>query len=57
MDANNDSKTELVLVPRLPTKEMIEAAYWDALGEDAAGVWKAMIEAWLSSQERELGKR
>ena len=35
---------EMVLVPRNPTKEMIDAAWADALGEDAAGVWKSMID-------------
>jgi hypothetical protein len=36
---------EYVLVPRVPTKEMLKAAWADALGEDAAGVWRSMIEA------------
>jgi hypothetical protein len=40
----------MVLVPRRPTKEMIEAAYWAALDENAAGVWARMIEAWLQSK-------
>lgn len=44
----------MVLVPRVPTKEMIEAAWADAHAEDALGVWKSMIEAWLGSQKREL---
>jgi hypothetical protein len=37
----------MVLVPRIPTKEMLEAAWADALAEDAKGVWKAMIDAAL----------
>lgn len=37
-------KSAYVLVPRIPTKEMLEAAWADALGEDAKGVWQAMIE-------------
>jgi hypothetical protein len=45
---------EMVLVPRVPTKEMIEAAYWDANDEDAAGVWGSMIRAWLASQQRKF---
>jgi hypothetical protein len=32
-----------VIVPREPTKSMIEAAWADALAEDAAGVWREMI--------------
>lgn len=33
---------------REPTPEMIESAWAEALGEDAAGVWRDMIEAALS---------
>jgi hypothetical protein len=36
----------MILVPRNPTKEMLEAAWADALAEDAKGVWESMIEAW-----------
>jgi hypothetical protein len=51
-------RSEYVLVPRVPTKEMLEAAWADALGEDAGGVWKSMIENWeSSSQKREIGDR
>ena len=39
----------MILVPRHPTKEMIEAAYWSAYNEDAAGVWQDMIQTWLTS--------
>ena len=38
---------DMVLVPRLPTKEMIEAAWECALNENADGVWREMISAWL----------
>jgi hypothetical protein len=37
---------EFVLVPRVPTKEMLEAAWAEAVGEDAAGVWREMIAEW-----------
>jgi hypothetical protein len=47
----------MVLVPRIPTKEMIDEAWADAMGEDAAAVWKSMIETWLLSQQRKLGNR
>jgi transposase len=39
---------DMVLVPRIPTKEMLDAAWADALGEDALGVWRSMIEAYES---------
>ena len=46
---------EMVLVPRVPTKEMLDAAWADALGEDAAGVWTSMIVQWESScQQRKI---
>ncbi len=32
-----------VCVPREPTEEMLSGAYYDALEEDAGGVWKTMI--------------
>lgn len=32
-----------VCVPREPTKDMLSGAYYDALEEDARGVWKTMI--------------
>lgn len=38
---------EFVSVPRNPTPAMLEAAWADALAEDAAGVWRSMIDAWL----------
>jgi hypothetical protein len=42
---------EFVLVPRKPTPEMLKAAWADALAEDAAGVWKSMIEEYESDQD------
>jgi len=38
-----------VVVPREPTLAMLNAAWADALAEDAAGVWKAMIENYENS--------
>lgn len=32
-----------VCVPRVPTEEMLKAAYWSAHEENAAGVWEDMI--------------
>jgi len=40
---------DMILVPRNPTKEMIDEAWAEALGEDAAGVWNSMIESWEKS--------
>lgn len=34
-----------VCVPRIPSKEMMDAAYWAAVGEDAEGVWEEMLKA------------
>jgi hypothetical protein len=42
-------ESDFVLVPRQPTKEMLEAAWADALGEDARGVWQSMINAYYKS--------
>ena len=49
------NETEVVLVPRKPTKEMLKAAWADALGEDAFGMWNSMLEAWLNGQQRKIG--
>jgi hypothetical protein len=48
MEDANKCEPEMVLVPRIPTKEMLEAAWADALAEDASGVWKSMIDAFLA---------
>lgn len=53
MGAVYSEETEMVLVPRQPTKEMVEAAKYDALAEDAAAVWETMIVEWL---QRSTGK-
>jgi hypothetical protein len=51
MGANNsEDEIEMVLVPRVPTKEMLDAAWADAHDEDAAGVWRAMIDAWQKTR-------
>ncbi len=52
---DRDNEQKMILVPRRPTKEMLEAAWADALAEDAAGVWAAMIASWLGRQNREVG--
>lgn len=49
---------EFVLVPRVPTEEMLEAASDYALDEDAGGVWKAMIEEYeRDTKHRVVGIR
>ena len=35
---------DFVLVPRVPTKAMLDAAWADAHDEDALWVWNSMIE-------------
>jgi hypothetical protein len=45
MCAENQHPEEYILVPRNPTREMLDAAWADALAEDAAGVWASMIQA------------
>jgi len=40
-------ESEFVSVPQTRTPEMLDAAKYDALAEDAAGVWASMLEAWL----------
>jgi hypothetical protein len=37
---------EMVMVPRRPTAEMLKAGWYEANDENAAGVWRDMIEAW-----------
>jgi hypothetical protein len=36
----------MVLVLRIPTKEMVESAWAEAFAEDAVGVWQVMIETY-----------
>jgi hypothetical protein len=46
---------ELAIVPVIPSEEMTQSAWADALAEDANGVWNKMVEAGrLSLQNREL---
>ena len=47
-----EPQAEYVLVPRRPTKEMLEAAWAYALDEDAEGAWKAMIREHEASGEK-----
>jgi hypothetical protein len=51
------AEEEMVLVPRRPTEEMLKAGWYEANDENAAGVWRDMIEAWeLSLQPRKLSR-
>ncbi len=36
---------DYVVVPRIPTRQMIEAAWESVTAEDAGGVWDAMVES------------
>jgi hypothetical protein len=42
---------DLITVPRIPTRAMLEAAYWAALNEDAEAVWDSMIASWIQSNK------
>jgi hypothetical protein len=42
---------EMILVPRNPSKTMLEEGWYEALGEDAAGVWRVMIMAWEKERQ------
>lgn len=42
-----------VVVPTIPTKEMLDAAWADAIAEDAHGVWNSMIQAAIEAAQRE----
>jgi hypothetical protein len=52
VDRQADADTEMVMVPRHPTKKMIDAAWAEALAEDAAGVWRVMVETWLTEHRK-----
>jgi hypothetical protein len=47
-------ETEMVLVPRRATKEMLEAAYWEINDEDGPAIWGKMVETYLAGQKRKL---
>jgi hypothetical protein len=50
MNTKKETEVNLILVPRHPTKDMIEAAYWAAHNEDAETVWEKMVVAWLQTK-------
>ncbi len=54
---NRDTVTgqcDMILVPRVPTKEMLEEGFYPALAEDARAVWSAMVEEF--ERQSSLGK-
>ncbi len=51
MDTVTGQQEEMVLVPRRPTSEMLDAAFYPALAEDALAVWNAMIMEYENSLE------
>lgn len=58
MSANIDrseDQREMILVPRIPTKEMLDAGWADAHAENTLGVWESMIEAWLNRNQSSSG--
>jgi hypothetical protein len=42
---------EMIVVPRIPTKEMLAYGWYGAHVEDAGQTWSLMIEAWEKSSE------
>lgn len=57
MAADLDETPEMVVVPRVPTEEMIEAAYWANIDDDIIGIWQAMVDCWLETKQRESAGR
>ncbi len=56
-DAVTGLGEQFVLVPRNPTKEMLEAGWYEAHDEDAGGVWQEMIKAWEERQTQDREPR
>ncbi len=57
MSTNVKNSEDYVLVPRKPTEAMLEAGWYEAHDENAAGTWRDMIEAWeLSKKERKISQ-
>lgn len=57
-DVCNERHAALIITAALeamrdPTEAMIDAAWADALAEDALGVWRSMIDAALVPPDRE----
>jgi hypothetical protein len=47
---------DFAVVPRVPTKAMLEEGWYEAHEENAAGVWEDMIKAWETERlDREQG--
>ncbi len=55
IDQGKETTPEMVLVPRIPTKGMIEAAWASATAEDAETVWADMIKAWMLESRKGVG--
>jgi hypothetical protein len=57
LDGAVTGQPEYILVPRIPTKAMLDAGWYEAHDEDAAGVWREMIRAWeeTRTQDHEQG--
>lgn len=51
MSTVTGQQQEMVLVPRKPTKEMLDAAWAESNEENAEGVWRDMLEAWELSRK------
>jgi hypothetical protein len=53
--SDQSKEQEMILVPRRPTKEMLDAAYWPNIDDDIEGLWEAMVDCWLRNQQGKLG--
>ena len=49
-------ETEMVLVPRKPTAEMLKDGWYCIHDENTEGAWTAMIEAWEKSKSQSTEK-
>lgn len=53
-DAVTEQREDYILVPRIPTSAMLEAAADYALAEDASGVWGAMLRQCQTDSSRPI---
>jgi hypothetical protein len=51
MAVTGQQESEYILVPRIPTPQMLEAAKDEAMAEDANAVWREMIDEYERSQK------
>jgi hypothetical protein len=57
LHSGRQADADMVLVPRVATPAMVEAAYWANLDDDVAAIWEAMVKAALGGEQRKLVQR